>query len=38
MESGSLRTTLNEQDYAFLGLVCTETLHCFDCTDAVELL
>lgn len=29
---------LNEQNYAFLGLLCTETLHFFNNTDAVELL
>lgn len=38
MDNGSVRTMLNEQDYAFLGLVCTETLHYSDCTDAVEPL
>jgi len=29
---------LNEQAYKFLGLVYTETLYHFVCTDAVELL
>lgn len=29
---------LNEQAYKFLGLVYTETLYHFDCTDAVKLL
>lgn len=38
MDNGSVRTMLNEQDCEFLGLVCTETLHYFNNTDAVELL
>lgn len=38
MDNGSVRTMLNEQNYAFLGLLCTETLHFFNNTDAVELL